>query len=92
MATMIVDEGKRNLFVWKCSTEDFMYGTQLVVHESQMAIFFRDGSIVEVLKSGRHILVNEYHLFALYKRHNILSIFVYNNFRGVLEILMYLLK
>ena len=56
MGTMIVDEGKRNTLAWKCSTEDFMFGTRLVVHESQQAVFFRDGQALEVLGPGMHIL------------------------------------
>ncbi len=56
VATMIVDEGMRNTLAWKCSTEDFMFGTRLVVHESQQAVFFRDGQALEVLGPGMHIL------------------------------------
>ncbi len=54
--TMIVDDGKQDLLAWKCSEEDFEFGAQLVVHESQQALFFQDGKALEVLGPGRHIL------------------------------------
>jgi membrane protease subunit (stomatin/prohibitin family) len=54
--TMIVDDGKQDLLAWKCSEEDFEFGAQLVVHESQQAVFFRDGQALEVLGPGRHTL------------------------------------
>ena len=42
MRTMIVDEGRADVLAWKCATQDFEFGTRLNVHESQMAVFFRD--------------------------------------------------
>ena len=36
-------EGGNDTFVYKHPTEDFNSGTQLIVHESQEAVFFRDG-------------------------------------------------
>lgn len=54
--TMIVDEGRTDVMAWKCATEDFEFGARLNVHESQMAVFFRDGEAVEVLGPGMHVL------------------------------------
>lgn len=56
MKTMIVDHGKRDLIAWKSEYEDFQFGTRLVVHESQQAVFFRDGQAIEVLGPGMHVL------------------------------------
>ena len=52
----IVDEGQKGLLAWKCEKEDFEFGTRLTVHESQQAVFFRDGGALEVLPPGLHIL------------------------------------
>jgi membrane protease subunit (stomatin/prohibitin family) len=54
--TMIVDDGRQDLLAWKCSEEDFEFGAQLVVHESQQAVFFRDGQALQVLGPGMHTL------------------------------------
>lgn len=35
---------------------DFNYGSQLIVHESQEAVFFRDGKIIATFESGRYTL------------------------------------
>ena len=56
MRTMIVDEGRTDVLAWKCATQDFEFGTRLNVHESQMAVFFRDGQLIEVLGPGMHVL------------------------------------
>ena len=37
--SVIKYEGPNDVFVWKHSIEDFNLGTQLIVHESQEAIF-----------------------------------------------------
>lgn len=36
-------EGPNNVLVWKFPGEDFNTLSQLIVHESQEAIFFKDG-------------------------------------------------
>lgn len=43
LASVIKYEGGNDTFVWKHPIEDFNLGSQLIVHESQEAIFFRDG-------------------------------------------------
>jgi len=49
-------EGDNSTFVWKHPREDFNTFTQLVVHESQEAVFFKDGQALDLFESGRHTL------------------------------------
>ncbi len=42
--------------VWKHPIEDFNMGSQLIVHESQEAIFFRDGQALDLFGPGRYTL------------------------------------
>jgi len=42
--------------VWRCPTEEIAWGSQLVVQEFQMAMFFRDGKAYDVFGPGRHTL------------------------------------
>lgn len=49
-------EGDNNTFVWKSAIEDFNTGTQLIVHESQEAIFFMNGQALDLFGPGRHTL------------------------------------
>ncbi len=49
-------EGDADTLVWKHPTEDFAYGSQLIVHENQEAVFFRDGQALDVFGPGRHTL------------------------------------
>ena len=49
-------EGPNDVFVWKFPGEDFNTLSQLVVHESQEAIFFKDGQALDVFGPGRHTL------------------------------------
>jgi len=49
-------EGDNNTFIWKSPVEDFNTGTQLVVHESQEAIFFMNGQALDLFGSGRYTL------------------------------------
>ncbi len=44
---MIKYEGDGDTLVWKHPIEDFNLGSQLIVHESQEAIFFRDGQALD---------------------------------------------
>ena len=43
LASVIKYEGDNQTLVWKHPIEDFNLGSQLIVHESQEAVFFRDG-------------------------------------------------
>ena len=49
-------EGDNSTFVWKHPIEDFYTGTQLIVHESQEAIFFMNGQALDLFGPGRHTL------------------------------------
>lgn len=49
-------EGDNNTFVWKHPDEDFNTLSQLIVHESQEAILFRDGQALDLFGPGRHTL------------------------------------
>jgi len=42
--------------VWKYPEEDITWGAQLIVHEYEAAVFFRDGKAYDVLGPGRHTL------------------------------------
>lgn len=49
-------EGDNSTFVWKHPAEDFNMFSQLIVHESQEAIFLNNGQIAGVYGPGRHTL------------------------------------
>lgn len=55
-STMIVNDGREDLFAWKCSQEDFEFGTKLVVQPSQQAVFIKDGKVVGILGPDTHTL------------------------------------
>ncbi len=52
-------EGDNKTFVWKHPTEDFNTGSELIVHESQDAIFMADGKVMDTFGPGKHILETE---------------------------------
>lgn len=60
MSERIIDvikyEGDNQTFIYKYPYEDFNIGAQLIVHESQEAVFFSDGKALESFKAGRHTL------------------------------------
>ena len=56
LASIIKYEGDNETLVWKHPIEDFNLGSQLVVHESQEAIFFRDGQALDLFGAGRYTL------------------------------------
>ena len=45
-------EGDDKTLVWKSNQEDFNTGSQLIVHESQEAIFFLNGQPLDLFGSG----------------------------------------
>ena len=49
-------EGDNYTFIWKHPSQDFNCLTQLIVHESQEAVFFMDGQIMDVFGPGRYTL------------------------------------
>lgn len=56
IADIIKYEGDNATFVWKHPCEDFNSLTQLVVHESQEAIFFMNGQALDLFGPGRYTL------------------------------------
>ena len=56
IAQIIKYEGDNNTFIWKHPCEDFNSLTQLIVHESQEAIFFMNGQALDLFGPGRYTL------------------------------------
>ena len=56
IAQVIKYEGDNKTFIWKHPLEDFNSGSQLIVHESQEAIFFLNGQALDLFGPGRHTL------------------------------------
>ncbi|MFV0361872.1 MAG: SPFH domain-containing protein [Suipraeoptans sp.] len=56
LVSIVKYEGGNNTFVWKHPIEDFNLGSQLIVHESQEALFFRDGQALDLFGAGRYTL------------------------------------
>ena len=52
-------EGDNSYFVWKHPVTDFNIGTMLIVHESQEAVFYSGGQILDTFGPGRHVLKTE---------------------------------
>lgn len=55
-AEIIKYEGDNSTFIWKHPCEDFNSLTQLIVHESQEAIFFMNGQALDLFGPGRYTL------------------------------------
>ena len=49
-------EGDNNTFIFKSHIEDFNTGSQLIVNESQEAVFFMNGQALDLFGPGRHTL------------------------------------
>ena len=56
IAEVIKYEGDNSTFIWKHPSEDFNSLTQLIVHESQEAIFFLNGQALDLFGPGRYTL------------------------------------
>jgi len=56
IADEIKYEGDNSTFIWKHPKEDFNTTTQLIVHESQEAIFFMNGQALDLFGPGRYTL------------------------------------
>jgi membrane protease subunit (stomatin/prohibitin family) len=56
LASIIKYEGDNETLIWKHPIEDFNLGSQLIVHESQEAIFFKDGQALDLFGAGRYTL------------------------------------
>ncbi len=59
IAQVIKYEGDNSTFIWKHPCEDFNTTTQLIVHESQEAIFFLNGEALDLFGPGRHTLTTQ---------------------------------
>ncbi len=56
IADIIKYEGDNTTFIWKHPCEDFNALTQLIVHESQEAIFMMNGQALDLFGPGRYTL------------------------------------
>lgn len=48
-----------DIIIWKSSKEDFNTNTQLIVMESEEALFVKDGIVVDTVTAGKHTLKTE---------------------------------
>lgn len=55
--SVIQYDGADHMLIKKDEIQDFNSGSQLMVHEGQQAIFFRDGRALGTYGPGRHLLV-----------------------------------
>lgn len=60
MVTVIewVNPGEDEI-IWRYPNEVIKWGSQLIVHEYEVAVFMRDGKIYDVLGPGRHTLTTQ---------------------------------
>ncbi|MBO5721873.1 MAG: SPFH domain-containing protein [Lentisphaeria bacterium] len=56
IAQIIKCEVDNQTFIWKHPCEDFNSGTQLIVHESQEAVFYMNGQALDSFGPGRYTL------------------------------------
>jgi len=56
LISVIKWEANNDVFVWKHPIEDFNLGSQLIVHQTQEALFFRDGRALDLFGAGRYTL------------------------------------
>lgn len=56
ISQVIKYEGDNETFIWKHPCEDFNSSTQLIVHESQEAVFFMNGQALDSFGPGRYTL------------------------------------
>lgn len=59
VVSLIKYEGDNNTFVWKHPIEDFKFGSQLIVHDSQEALFFCGGQALDLFGGGTYTLTTE---------------------------------
>lgn len=59
IAQVIKCEGKESTFIWRHPAVDFNSLTQLIVHESQEAIFMMNGQALDTFGPGRYLLDSE---------------------------------
>ena len=59
LAEVIQYEGDNKTFIWKHPRGEFNWGSQLIVHESQEAVFFMNGQALDSFGPGRHLLTTQ---------------------------------
>lgn len=59
LLSVIKYEGDNNQLVWKHPVEDFNIGSQLIVHETQEAIFFNGGQAHDLFGPGTYTLTTK---------------------------------
>lgn len=59
IAQIIKYEGDNTTFIWKHPCEDFNSLTQLIVHESQEAVFMMNGQALDLFGPGRYTLESQ---------------------------------
>ncbi len=52
-------DGKKDVLAWKYPSQELGTWTQVIVNESQEAVFVKEGKILDVLGPGRHTLSTE---------------------------------
>lgn len=53
-------ENTKGMLVWKHPSENFNTSSVLIVHESQVAVFFKNGQVADIFdKAGRYVLKTE---------------------------------
>lgn len=56
LAKIIKYEGDNTTFVWKSPIEDFNTLSQLIVHQSQEAVFYKNGQALDLFGPGKYTL------------------------------------
>ena len=56
LINIIKYEGDNNTFVWKHPKTDFNTKSQLIVHENQEAVFFKNGQALDLFEAGKYTL------------------------------------
>ena len=59
ITSVIKYEGDNKTFIWKYPSTDFNMGSELIVRESQEAIFLYNGELLDRFGAGKHILETE---------------------------------
>lgn len=56
LVSVIKYEGDNTTFVWKHKKTDFNTMSQLIVHENQEAVFFKNGQALDLFEAGKYTL------------------------------------
>lgn len=52
-------EGPRDVFIWKHDCENFNTNSQLIVDQSQLAVFYKNGQALDIFKADRYTLTTQ---------------------------------